>query len=168
MERFQRDYDKVVENCTWVIGNGLKTNFWLENWTGEILACKFKIPDQFHSNLKYCVADYWDNNSWALHENIHLAFPRLRPLISSFFIVDLAFEDSLVLRSMEGGRLSIKHACDMISKTSGLEKWSDFPWDHDSAPAHSMLVCKLIQNRISTNENLSIIGFSFPSLCSLC
>ncbi|XP_058763566.1 uncharacterized protein LOC131637017 [Vicia villosa] len=93
---FKEVYDKVVENSIWVIGNGLKTNFWLDNWTGEILAFKYKIPEQFHSNLKNYAANYWTNNSWALHDNIQLAFPGLLSLISYFSVADLAFEDSLI------------------------------------------------------------------------
>ncbi|XP_058763565.1 uncharacterized protein LOC131637016 [Vicia villosa] len=69
---------------------------------------------------------------------------------------------------MEGGRLSIKHAYDMVTKTSGSTKYSDFPWDQDSAPAHSMMVWKLMHNRVSTDENLFIRCFSFPSIRSLC
>lgn len=41
---FKEVYDMVMENCTWIIGNGKTVNFWRDNWAGEILAFKFKIP----------------------------------------------------------------------------------------------------------------------------
>lgn len=44
-------YNKVMDESVWIIGNGRKINFWSDNWAGETLAFKYKIPDKFHSGL---------------------------------------------------------------------------------------------------------------------
>lgn len=56
----------------------------------------------------------------------------------------------------------------IIIKPYPLVLWSSFPWDKGSPHSHSMLVWRLIHNKIPTNENLKLRGFSFSSVCSLC
>ncbi|XP_058781014.1 uncharacterized protein LOC131655124 [Vicia villosa] len=160
-------YTTVLEHNTWVIGNGKMINFWLDNWSGEVLASKFKVPDCFHPNLKVTVADCW-NNGWAIHTNILTALPNLLNSIRPFFVSGLDFPDTLAWNANENGILTIKDAYKMLKKPSVSSNWSLLPWDYDSAPSQSMLVWKIMHRKVSTDENLNLRGFLFPSMCSLC
>lgn len=158
----------MQKNSVWILGNGKKVNFWLDNWTGEALAFKYKIPILLHAKITTKVADYWKDKAWPIHNNITLTMPSLLETINSFSISDLETEDSLAWRNVENGKLTITISYEMITKGSNSRKWKSFPWDIDSTPSHSMVVWRLMHNKIPTDENMTLRGFSFPSKFSLC
>ncbi|XP_058757247.1 uncharacterized protein LOC131630489 [Vicia villosa] len=144
-----------------------KDKAWSNMLIGEPLACKFNIPEKFHATLTPKVADFWMNNQWTFHDNILLARPNLLASTSGFYISELDKEDTLVWKNLENGILTIKHAYSFL-KHAVTEKWDSFPWDIDSAPAHSMICWRLLHNKMPTYENLQLRGFFFPSHYSLC
>lgn len=89
-------YDLVMENCIWIIGNGNKVNFWLDNWLGESLASKFNVRDIFHKNLTSMVCYWWTPQGWYVNANIQMALPNLLSTISYVAIPDFNVEDTLV------------------------------------------------------------------------
>ncbi|XP_058749874.1 uncharacterized protein LOC131622872 [Vicia villosa] len=161
-------HQTVLDNCSWIIGNGNFVNFWMDNWLGESLVSKYKIPDRFHRTLTSKVCDWWSNNSWNVSNNTHVALPDLRNLIACISIPDMDVPDALVWKKSTNGMLSIKEAYKEIIKPCPSAVWSNFPWDIDSPPSHSMLVWRLMHNKVPTDDNLQLRGFSFPSVCSLC
>lgn len=88
-------YDKFLDNSVWIIANGRKINFWLDNWAGEILAFKYKILDKCHYSLPLKIDDSWSNNTWSFNSNVLLALPNLLTTISPFSISKMEIEDSL-------------------------------------------------------------------------
>ncbi|XP_058733822.1 uncharacterized protein LOC131605491 [Vicia villosa] len=56
---------------------------------------------------------------------------------------------------------------DQVADILGLSN-ANLAWDKDSASAHSVFVLRLMHNRIPTDENLTLQGFSFPYKCSIC
>ncbi|XP_058741922.1 uncharacterized protein LOC131614340 [Vicia villosa] len=94
--------------------------------------------------------------------------PSLLETISSFSISDMEIDDSLAWKNVENGKLTIKIAYEMLANANNSGKWKSFPWDIDSAPSHSMVTWRLMHNKIPTDENMTLRGFSFPSKCSLC
>ncbi|XP_058732705.1 uncharacterized protein LOC131604270 [Vicia villosa] len=113
------------------------------------------------------VADYWTDGNWSLPENLMLARPNILSILSNFAISNMDKEDLLAWKSVENGMLSIKHAYKLLmnNKTDKIFSW---PWDTDVAPAHSMVCWRLLHNKLPTDDNLKIRGFSFPFVCSLC
>lgn len=55
-------FETVMDNTQWLIGNGKKINFWLDNWSGGSLEKKFNILDIFHSPLTAKFGDFMHNN----------------------------------------------------------------------------------------------------------
>ncbi|XP_058766974.1 uncharacterized protein LOC131640606 [Vicia villosa] len=144
-------HQTVLDNCSWLIGNGSNVNFWLDNWTGETLASKFHIPKQFHYALTSMDA-----------------VPHLLSSISSFSIPEVDFPDSFVWRNSTSGLLTIKDAYKEVIKPRPSVLWTAFPWDKDSPPSHSMIVWRVIHKKMTTDENIQLRGFSIPSICNLC
>lgn len=66
--------------------------------------------------------------------------PNILSKISYVSIFDLDIEDSLAWMNVENRMLTIKHAYNMLKNSSNPNKWSSFPWDKVSAPAHSMFI----------------------------
>lgn len=164
---FKEVYDTVMDNYVWIIGNGRKINFWLDNWAGESLAFKYKIQERFHPNLTMKIEDCWINNSWSLHDNIHLALSGLLTIISPYSVSEMDIEDSLAWKNVENRILTIKHAYNMITKPASKDGWSKFPWEKDTSPTHSIIIWRLLHNWIPNDENFTLRGFQFSSMFSL-
>lgn len=130
-------HDIVLENCIWCIGNGRKSNFWLDNWTWDILASKYQIPGTYHHSLTSKVSDWW-HGSWQISSNIQMAIPSLIGIISNFSVSNAEDSDFLAWKSVKPGSLTMKDAYKMINNPSPSSFWSSFPWDKDTPPTHSM------------------------------
>ncbi|CAI8587580.1 unnamed protein product [Vicia faba] len=154
---------RVKRNCS-LIKYSIKYSL----WSG--------IREAYYIMLENCVwiigngriGDWWENHAWHINQNIQLAFPNLLPTIADISLPDLEVADELVWKGSANGCLSFKQAYNLILKPSPLGTWSSFPWDKDSPPAHSMIVWIYLHHKIPTDENLTLHGFAFPSICSLC
>lgn len=108
------------------------------------------------------------NRNWRIPNNIQVVILNLLPHISTIFLLELDVENVLVLKGTEDGNLTLKQAYQFIQKPYLLASWSSFPWDNNILPSHSMLAWRYMPNKIPTDKNLPLRGFSFPSMCSLC
>lgn len=115
-----------MDNSVWIIGNGRKINLWLDNWTGESLAFKYKIQERFHSSLTIKIVECWNNNSWSFHDNILLAMSNLLTIIFLFLVFEMDIKDYLAWKNVENGRLIIKHGYKIITKPASIDRWSYF------------------------------------------
>ncbi|XP_058756625.1 uncharacterized protein LOC131629842 [Vicia villosa] len=159
----------VLENSQWVIGNGKSTLFWLDNWLGDSLVNILHIPKVFHRHLTSKICDYVDNNNWSFHDNVYTAFPSLLERIKKIIHLPLiAEEDDLIWKELDNGHLNLKSAYRFFHASTPAASWKTFLWSPNVPPSHSMIVWRLINNKIPTDENMSIRGFAFPSICNLC
>ncbi|XP_058760261.1 uncharacterized protein LOC131633578 [Vicia villosa] len=142
-------------------------NFWLDNWTGEVLADKYHIPKQFHYALTSKVRDWW-NNTWQIKDNIQVALQDLLSIISNFSVATADVDDLFAWKHDSSGVLTVKEAYNSIITPYPSAEWKTFPWDKDSPPSQSMLVWRYIHNKLPNDDNLLLRGFFFPSQCSFC
>ncbi|XP_058742694.1 uncharacterized protein LOC131615239 [Vicia villosa] len=160
----------VMENSKWILGDGSKINFWLDLWLDEPLASVYKIPEMFHNQLSVMVKDWLVNGSWCIPLNVQTAYPTLMPLVSNLSLPRTDMEDFVIWKGTDCGGLSMKVAYDFCHKLRCSSPWpyDSFPWDKRVPPSHSLLVWRVMHNRLPTDENMSIRGFSYTSMCSLC
>ncbi|XP_058746270.1 uncharacterized protein LOC131619157 [Vicia villosa] len=88
--------------------------------------------------------------------------PDLLQTISPFSIPVMDCEDTFAWKSVENGTLTIKHAYSFITNLVPQGEWSQFPWDIDTGPAHSMIVWRLLHNRLPTDDNLAVCNLQLP------
>lgn len=158
----------VLDNYIWSEGNGQSVNFWMDNWIGQPLATKFKIPEIFHKTLKSTVSVRWKDGQWNLCCNIQDACSSLLSNISFVSVSTLDNQDPFVWKSIPNGMLTMKDAYKFVNKPCPLEKWNTFPWNKDSTPAHSIIVWRYMHHKTPTNDILHLRGFFFPSICNPC
>jgi ribonuclease HI len=77
-------------------------------------------------------------------------------------------DDGLVWKHNSTGTLSLNDAFEF--KRTHLPKldWTKSIWSSDIPPSKSLLAWRLMHDKLPTDENLSLRGCSFPSMCSLC
>lgn len=71
-------------------------------------------------------------------------------------------------KKSKDGHLTFKEAYSTIIKPNSTSPWNPFPSDADTLPALSMIIWRFMNNKLPTNDNLSLRGFKFPSICNLC
>ncbi|MCI07080.1 reverse transcriptase, partial [Trifolium medium] len=67
----------ILENTTWLLGNGRHINFWLHNWSGVTLVDMLHIPQHLHRHLQSTVADIRTDNHWNIPMELQDLFPNL-------------------------------------------------------------------------------------------
>jgi len=67
----------VLNNSTWLIGDGHRINFWNHDWCGTPLVDLFQIPQSLHHNLLSTVNDYIINSQWHVPLELQIAYPSL-------------------------------------------------------------------------------------------
>jgi hypothetical protein len=60
----KEEYDVIVDNSVWLIGNGEHINFWNDNWCGVVLSEHYNIPSHTRQLLTSTVSDYLSNGCW--------------------------------------------------------------------------------------------------------
>ncbi|XP_058746815.1 uncharacterized protein LOC131619766 [Vicia villosa] len=161
-------YSTVIDNTKWIIGNGAKVNFWLDTWLDEPIANTFNIPRVFHKHIKVLVKDWLLGQRWCIPENVLQAFPNLSQMISSVQIPESGVEDCIVWKDSHNGELSLQQAYNRFQRHRPEITWKNLIWNKHVPPSHAMVVWKMIYNKMPTDENFSLRGFSGPSFCSLC
>ena len=76
------EYQIIVENSTWLVGDEMKINFWLDYRCGETLAQTFNVTDQVLQQLPPKLNNYIINHQWHIPEDPQRLFPNLGLLVT--------------------------------------------------------------------------------------
>jgi len=158
----------VQNNSCWLLGNGEKINFWHDAWCGDPLVQSFQVPETITSNLPTSVKAYITNHQWNLPPDIFNAFPQLRTFVNKIDVPISDKEDSLVWKHNSTGTLSLKEAYEFKKNQFPKLSWTSLIWSKDIPPSKSIMVWRLMLDKLPTDDNLTLRGCSFPSMCSLC
>jgi len=94
--------------------------------------------------------------------------PDLSLLLSKVTIPFMEQTDKLAWKHNSTGLLSLKEAYDFKKHHFPKVSWAKVIWSKDIPPSKSLLVWRLMLNKISTDDNLALRGCCRPSMCSLC
>ena len=164
----KEEFSNLEENSTWLLGNGEMINFWNDSWCGAPLSQALNIPEAISSHLSSTVSDYIVNGEWSIPSELTQMFPSLRHLVPQAIIPFVPKEDELIWKHSANGLLDLKHA--YVFKRNNIEemKWTKLIWNKDIPPSKSLMIWRLMQEKIPTDERLMEIGCQFASMCSLC
>jgi hypothetical protein len=80
------EYNVIMENSVWLLGNGVNINFWNDCWCGEPIFFTLNIPPSISQNLSSSVSDFIHNDSWFLPPQLVQMFPSLNQLVHQVVI----------------------------------------------------------------------------------
>ncbi|WJX71700.1 hypothetical protein P8452_55669 [Trifolium repens] len=158
----------IRDNSTWLIGNGNNINFWNDDWWGNTLASHFNIPPNISSLLSSRVSDFVRNGTWCIPEALANIFPTLVTLVNEIPLPLEQDQDELLWKLTDDGRLTLKEAYKFKSHAWPTLSWASYIWSVDIPPAKSLLVWRLMLDKLPTDENLRQRGCQIPSVCNLC
>ena len=164
----KNEFSTIQSNCGWQIGNGNDINFWLDNWCGVSIASQLNISPHFHANLTNKVKDFIFNGQWNFPSSMLICFPQVNFITEQVTIPFEATEDKRIWQPSNNGDLSFKQAYEFKYGVGQNIKWAKDLWCPNIPPTKSLLVWRILHNKVSTDENLLSRGFQFPSWCSSC
>lgn len=164
----KNDYHIIKDNSTWWLGDGDKIQFWRDSWCGAALMNVFNIDQSITEQFPPTVNMYILNNHWNISEELENQFPGLRSIVSQVTIPEILKPDKLVWLHNSTGILTAKEAYDYKKNHFRKLHWTKHIWSADIPPSKSLMVWRLMHNKLPTDENLITRGCHLPSRCSLC
>lgn len=162
------EFSIFKENTCWIIGNGKRINFSLDNWGEEPLIQSLQIfPSQIHHYPKM-LSDYVSNYKWTFPADLIQEYPILRNLAAQVTLPTQSNIDKLVWKHVGNGILTLKEAYNFKKHCFPKVSWAKFIWSKDIPPSKSLLAWRLMLNKLPTDDNLQSRGCLLPSICSLC
>ncbi|GAU12290.1 hypothetical protein TSUD_141980 [Trifolium subterraneum] len=158
------EFATLMENSTWLLGNGENINFWKDNWCGTPLAEHFNIPHHVSLALKSKVSDYIHNGQWNIPIQLTQAFNNISNLIHQVTIpVEPSYDKILWIHS-DSGDLQLKEAYLFKQQQVQDLHWAKTIWSIDIQPSKSLFSWRLMHNKVPTDENLMLRGCAIPSM----
>jgi hypothetical protein len=128
----------------------------------------YQISDDQISSLPPRVCDYIEQFKWNISDELDDYFPNLRNLVSQVTLPTFDTDDMLVWQHTPDGELSLKEAYKFKKHSLVKLPWTKYVWNKDVPPAKSLMVWRLMLDKLPTDDKLSHRGFNLPSMCSLC
>jgi len=164
----KEEINSLHNNSIWLLGTGDNINFWNDSWCGAPLSQALNIPPHISSLLVSKVSDYIIDGEWAIPEALEQMFPILRILIQQATIPLNPEDDQLLWKHTTNGDLDLKQAYSFKLHHSEELQWTKLIWNPDIPPSKSLMVWRLMLNKIPTDDNLMIRGCQLASVCNLC
>jgi hypothetical protein len=158
------EFDVIMNNSAWTIGNGEEINFWNDNWCGNSLSSQFNIPAHISSLISSKVSDYIIDGQWDIPIQLSQQFPHLRSIV---YQVSIPFDhcpDKLLWKHTDDGDLQLKEAYLFNSHTWQELHWAKIIWCAEIPPSKSLFVWRLMNDKVPTDENLKYRGCFVPSM----
>jgi hypothetical protein len=118
-------------------------------------------------SLPSSLNNYILNHQWNISEDLNTQFPGLRNLVMQVTISEEAQTDKLVWKHNSTGDLSSKEAYEFKKHHFPKLHWTKHVWFIDIPPSKSLMVWRLMLDKLPIDDNLSSRGCHLPSMCSL-
>lgn len=164
----KNEYPTILENSSWLLGNGEHIRFWSDNWCGVNIADSLHIPQNISEFLSAPVKDFIVNSTWCIPNSMQQASPHIYQLIHSITIPKVPLDDRLVWKWTNTGNLTLKEA--FLHKTASDQKlnWAKIIWSVDIPPSKSLVSWRIMHDRMPTDEKLMEKGCNIVSICNNC
>jgi len=126
------------------------------------------VPADQANSFPPKLCNYFHDAHWRIAEDLLQQFPSLSLLNSQVILPTVTKPDKLVSKLNGTGILTLKEAYDFKKHHLTKVPWAKIIWSKDIPPSKSMLVWRLMLNKLPTDENLAARGCLLPSMCSLC
>ncbi|CAJ2671835.1 unnamed protein product [Trifolium pratense] len=158
----------IFDNSCWKVGSGRSIDLWTDSWCGNALAETLNIHPNVLIWLPRKVSDIIQNQQWHIPPYLANLFPTLTSLVQQVVLPFEPLPDVLVWSGNDKGLLTLKDAYNFKRNHFPVLSWAKVIWCNDVPPSRSLLVWRIMLDKLSTDDKLMDRGFCLPSMCSLC
>ena len=134
------EYNNLLENTKWLLGNGESISFWKDQWCGNSLNNVLNIPNSISMHLAARVSDFIHNFQWKIPQAVSIVFPNISSLVNQVIIPVERKKDKLVWINSSKGDLTLKDAYLHKSPIGQNNHWAKIVWSPDIPPFKSLTV----------------------------
>lgn len=158
-------YGVIMENSSWLLGNGEDIRFWTDSWCGDPFINQ--VPAD-NIDINTTVLEFITDSQWNFNQDFINNFPQLPHIIQQVTIVAQDKQDELVWKTTTSGSLSLKEAYQFKAHQYQPLNWAKIIWSQHIPPSKSLLVWRMMHDKLPCDENLKHRGCSLASICNLC
>ncbi|GAU42668.1 hypothetical protein TSUD_398740 [Trifolium subterraneum] len=151
-----KEYSHVIlDNTTWLLGNGTTIKFWIDNWSGTPLVNLLNLSQHTHKPLQTTISEFIIDHQWSVPLELQNLFPNLLNHLNKNSIPIEDKNDKMLWMQTTSGDVSLKEAYPHFSPTGISVSWAKVIWNLAIPPSKSFMVWRLFHNKLATDENLS-------------
>jgi hypothetical protein len=158
----------ILDNSSWKVGSGNSIQLWTDHWCGDTLANTLNIHPNILFWLPQKVSDIIHNQQWLIPPFLDNIFPTLKNIVKHVILPVEPLSDELVWIGTNNGSLSLKESYDFKRHHFPILNWAKIIWCADVPPSRSLLVWRIMLDKLLTDDKLVERGCSMSSMCSLC
>lgn len=112
---------------------------------------------------------YIKDSSWNVPQAFLAAYPALQQKLLLTTIPIVPKEDKLIWKASHDGNLAFKDTYLFLTSNQPQNiSWAKVIWHIAIPPSKSLLIWRLLYNKLPTDDNLSLRGCHTTSICNLC
>ncbi|KAM5546473.1 hypothetical protein ABKV19_002467, partial [Rosa sericea] len=159
----------IFQHSRWLIGDGKSVLFWSDRWLDTSLLDKLQV-NRFPKPLTTTVASFISGQQWSLPHRFSTLFPALVDEIHSLPLPIVPKDDLLIWEDSGNGFFSFSEGYKLLRPhfaSNGPHFASNGPqaqvWRHFIPPRFSILVWRLLHNKLPTDDQLQRRGIPLVS-----
>ncbi|XP_057811785.1 uncharacterized protein LOC131026023 [Salvia miltiorrhiza] len=162
----KHEINDLVDDSYAVVGNGMLTLFWLDDWLRYKICDKLGIPTFLWGFLQHSISDYFFDGCWHFSANFVESFP---DIVCDILLIPLSnAPDERFWKPSLRGDVTFSLAFANISNRYPKVVWGKWIWD-PAVPIRRSLTCwRLIHGRLPTIDCLIRQGLIAPNACPIC
>jgi len=155
----------LKDNTNWLLGDGNSIKFWQDAWCG-VPFTTFTNSNNFDENE--LVSSFIQDNRWSFPPHFSVDFPEVWSIVHKETILLAPQQDELIWKETSNGQLTLKDAYNFKANSFPEVQWAKVVWSPNIPPSRSLLVWRIMHDKVPVDDKLRERGVSFPSMCSLC
>ncbi|KAL6176156.1 hypothetical protein ACLB2K_052791 [Fragaria x ananassa] len=157
----------IFRHSRWIIGDGKSILFWSDKWLDSSILDKLQVS-HFPKPLTTIVASYISGQQWNLPHRFSVLFPGLFEDIQHCPLPIVPDDDLLIWEESSNGLFSFSEGYNLVLPHYASNNLHAKVWQNFIPPRFSILVWRLLHNRLPTDDQLQRRGIPLVSVCQLC
>ncbi|KAM1823097.1 hypothetical protein ACFX14_025043 [Malus domestica] len=158
----------LFQNCRWVIGNGSTTSLWVDKWLDNPIVDVVGATEIAPSLSRTKVSNIIRMGKWVIPSIFSSTFPDLTKEILEMPLPIDEDKDVLIWEVSTSGVFSFSDGYEIVRHRFPVKSWASIIWRPFIPPRYSILVWKILFNKLPTEDQLQRRGIPLAPICQLC
>ncbi|XP_050113925.1 uncharacterized protein LOC126592246 [Malus sylvestris] len=158
----------LFQNCRWVIGNGSTTSLWVYKWLDKPIVDFVGATEIAPSLSRTKVSNIIRMGKWVIPSIFSSTFPDLTKEILEMPLPIDEDKDVLIWEVSTSGVFSFSDGYEIVRHRFTVKSWASTIWRPFIPPRYSILVWKILFNKLPTEDQLQRRGIPLAPICQLC
>lgn len=158
----------LFQNCRWVIGNGSTTSLWVDKWLDKPIVDVVGAIEIAHSLSRTKVSNIIRMGKWVIPSIFSSTFPDLTKEILEMPLPIDEDKDVLIWEVSTSSVFSFSDGYEIVRHRFPVKSWASIIWRPFIPPRYSILVWKILFNKLPMEDQLQRRGIPLAPICQLC